>query len=100
MRSAFHKPRNFFVLLLWIAAVVPAPSQQTSFKLEVPDKFKLDFQTAARLRPQLLSQSTPLPGRYAIARLVFRKLTNELHVPADAKFSWELRMVRDGHLNA
>src|SRR3977135_2722102 len=83
MRSAFHKPRYFFVLLLWIAAVVPAPSQQTSFKLEVPDKFTLDFQPAARLRPQLLSQSAPLPGRYAIGRLVFQKLTNELHLPAD-----------------
>ena len=100
MRSAFHKPRLFFVLLLCIVGAVPAASQQTPLKLQIPDKFKWDLQTAARLRPQLLSQSAPLPGRYAIGRMVLQKLTKELHLPADAMFSWELRMVHDGQLNA
>jgi Peptidase family M48 len=41
-----------------------------------------------------------LPERYAVARLVFQRLTNEVFPPPHADFAWELRMVRDGQLNA
>jgi len=86
-------------LLLFLLSILTA-AQQPPATLAVPDKFDLDRKTAARLRPELLAQSTVAAGRYAIARRVFETLVEQVHVPRSAKYSWEVRMVSDGLLNA
>jgi hypothetical protein len=91
------------LLLCWLPILSAA--QEHPATLEVPDKFDLDRKTAARLRPELLAQSTFAAGRYAIGRrvfeeLVFEKLAEQVHTPRSAKYSWELRIVNDGLLNA
>jgi hypothetical protein len=75
-------------------------AQEHPATLEVPDKFDLDRKTAARLRPELLAQSTVAAGHYAIGRRVFEKLTEQVHTPRSVKYSWELRIVNDDLLNA
>ena len=67
---------------------------------EIPVSFKLDTETAARLRPQLLAQSVPAAGRHATGRLVFEQLTAQVPVPSGRRLAWELRIVDDGEFNA
>jgi hypothetical protein len=75
-------------------------AQEVPASVEIPDKFHLDMETAARLRPQLLAASTVVPERYATGRLVFERLVSEVHSAKGAKLSWELRIVDDDGLNA
>jgi Zn-dependent protease with chaperone function len=81
----------------WQISVV---AQEASLPREIPDKFNLDVQTAARLRPTLRAESTEATGQYPTGRLVFDKLLRQLPASNSAKVSWELRIVSDNLLNA
>jgi len=99
------EPHNLLARAITVAIFsflcgVPAVSQQNPATPEVPDKFNLDLQTAARLRPQLMAQSDAATGRYATGRLVFDRLLAQVPKPSAARFAWELRIVDDGQLNA
>ncbi|MBZ5679238.1 MAG: M48 family metalloprotease [Acidobacteriia bacterium] len=85
--------------LLFCLLPILAAAQQGSAALDVPDKFNLDMRTAARLRPELLAQSTA-PGRYATGRRVFEKLAEQAHASRNRKPAWELRIVNEVLLNA
>ena len=87
-------------LLLCVSLSVPAASQLALTTPEVPDKFNLDMQTAARLRPQLLSQSSVASGRYETGRLVFEKLVEQVRASRNTNLAWALRIVDDKLLNA
>ncbi len=66
---------------------------------EVPRDFKIDVQTAARLRPQLLAESIAPTGRYSTGELVFQRLLR--FVPSNPTlFKWQLRVVDNDQLNA
>ena len=66
---------------------------------EVPRDFKIDVQTAARLRPQLLAESIAPTGRYSTGELVFQRLLR--FVPSNPTlFKWQLRVVANDQLNA
>jgi Peptidase family M48 len=86
-----------FTLLLFLFALsavgqIPAPP-------EIPNSFKLDMQTAARLRPQFMADSEPPGGRYSTGELVFKRLLQ--FVPSSAaSFKWQLRIVDNDQLNA
>jgi len=67
---------------------------------DIPANFKFDLETAARLRPQLMSQSAPPGGRYAVGRLVFERLLQQAATPASIRLTWELRIVEDAQMNA
>lgn len=73
---------------------------QTSGVPDVPSQFKLDLQTAARLRPQLLTASVAATGRYTTGRLVFDRLVAEAKPEPTSKLTWQLRIVEDDQLNA
>jgi hypothetical protein len=86
-----------FTLLLLLFALsaagqIPAPP-------EIPNSFKLDMQTAERLRPQLMADSEPPGSRYSTGELVFKRLLQ--FVPSSpASFKWELRIVENDQSNA
>jgi len=95
--------------LTWLAAtccllVLPAAGQpavdHSLNQPKIPSDFKLDMQTAARLRPQFLEQSGAAIGRYAAGRVVFDRLIAKVAAPAGFQPAWELRIVEDGQLNA
>ena len=67
---------------------------------EVPSQFKLDIETAARLRPELMAQSVAAAGHYATGRLVFERLVLEVQPAFSSKVRWQLRIVEDDGLNA
>jgi hypothetical protein len=77
-----------------------AASQQNLSAPEIPEQFKLDLQTAARLRPQLMAQSAAVSGRYATSSLVFERLVEQVAAPFRSKFAWQLRVVDNNQLNA
>jgi hypothetical protein len=77
-----------------------AAGQQALDVPEVPSQFKLDLQTAARLRPQLMAQSAAASGRYATGSLVFDRLVEQVAAPSRSKFAWQLRVVDNNQLNA
>ena len=86
-----------FVCELWSGL---AASQQTPAAPEVPPQFKLDMETAARLRPELTAQSSEPLGPYTTGRLVFERLVAQIEASKTSKFRWALRIVEDGQLNA
>jgi len=90
------------VLALFVCAFCCslAATQQTPVAPEVPPQFKLDMETAARLRPQLSGQSIEPSGRYATGRLVFDRLVAQIQAPRTGKFAWALRIVKDDQMNA
>jgi len=85
------------LLLCWLPMLSAA--QENPATPEVPDKFNLDMKTAARLRPELLAQSAAPTGGYAIGRRVLDTLVGQVQ-NTRRKYSWELRIVDDGLLNA
>ena len=88
----FHLLVGAFVLgTLSLAGQVRIP--------EVPSQFKLDMETAARLRPKLMADSVTAANRYATGRLVFDRLLQTLPATSN-KFAWQLRIVENGQLNA
>lgn len=88
------------VLLKVIFCLILAPFTFGQHALDgprIPPNFNLDFETAARLRPQLITQSMAPTGPYATARLVFDRLIQQVREPYNHEFarrlSWELRIV-------
>lgn len=79
---------------------VSVAGQQSIDMPEVPPAFKLDLESAARLRPQLMAQSMAASGRYSTGSLVFDLLVQQVVAESRAKFSWQLRIVDDDRLNA
>jgi len=77
-----------------------AATQQNPSPAEIPDKFKLDMETAARLRPQLAAQSMAASGRYTAGRAVFERLVEQVRATGGVRFAWQLRIVDDDGLNA
>ena len=62
--------------------------------------FRLDIETAARLRPQLVAQSGAADAQYPTGPLVFDRLVALVPPPAEKRLAWELRLVDDGQFNA
>lgn len=75
-------------------------AQQDSAPQEIPDRFRLDIEAAARMRPRLTAQSTAASGRYSTARTVLEKLTDQISASSNRKIAWQVRIVEDGQLNA
>jgi Zn-dependent protease with chaperone function len=86
-----------FVCAFWCGV---AASQQDPLAPEVPPQFKLDIETAARMRPQLAAQSIEPLGPYATGRLVFERLVAQIGAAGTGKFAWALRVVKDDQFNA
>ena len=82
---------------LWATAVV---GQQIPDPPEVPSQFQFDMETAARLRPQLMAQSTDSGERYAIAGLVLQRLVEQLNPESHSNTHWVVRIERGDDLNA
>jgi putative metalloprotease len=83
--------------LLW---ALSAAAQQVSDNPTVPPQFKVDLETAARLRPQLMAQSNAPGGSYATGRLVFDRLVQLASPASNSRLAWQLRIVEDKDLNA
>jgi hypothetical protein len=75
-------------------------AQKPSSVSEIPSQFKLDTETAARLRPQLMAQSFAAGERYATGAIVFDRLVEQVLASFHTKFAWQLRIVESGDLNA
>jgi hypothetical protein len=97
--SAAKQIRSFAVGFGLLCAVSVTGQQSVDIP-EVPPAFKLDVESAARLRPQLMAQSTAASGRYATASLVFSRLVEQVLAESRSKFAWQLRIVDDDQLNA
>ena len=82
--------------LLWALAA----AAQVSKVPEIPSQFKLDVETAARLRPQLLRASVAAGARYTTGRQVFERLVAASKLATTSKLPWQLRIVQDDELNA
>lgn len=91
--------RFLFKLAGYLFWALSAFGQQIPDEPQVPPNFNLDLEAGARLRSQLMAQSMAPTGRYAIGRLVFERLIEQVPKPA-TKFAWELRIVDDNQLNA
>ena len=100
MRIGSYAASSVMFALLICGLPMPAAAQQGPAALEVPDKFNLDMKTAARLRPELLAQSSAAGNRYATGQRVFERLVEQVHARRSVKPSWELRIVNDAQLNA
>jgi hypothetical protein len=87
-------------IFLWLLCVIPATGQQPLDVPEVPSQFKLDLETAARLRPRLMAQSVAAIGTFGIGGSVFDQLVEEVAASSRGKFVWQLRIVDDDQLNA
>ncbi len=98
-RNAAQRVRWLLSICLCLSAL-PAMAQVSLESFEIPSQFKLDMETAARLRPQLLANSIAASGRYAAGRAVFERLVQQVVAPLPSKGAWELRIVEDGRLNA
>ncbi|MGB8063632.1 MAG: M48 family metalloprotease [Candidatus Sulfotelmatobacter sp.] len=83
--------------LLW---ALSAAGQQIPDAPEFPSQFKLDMDTAARLRPQFMAQTTDPGERYSTAGLVLQHLVEQLAPESSLKIHWQMRIVRDAQLNA
>jgi len=82
-----------------IAGVVPLLTPQSiSPPSLVPEKFRLDFDTGRRLRPQFVAESAPADYRFATAQRVFESLLAQ--APENRNLSWQLRIVNDDLRNA
>jgi hypothetical protein len=91
-RHWFH----FALCLLWaLSGTAQVPGHP-----DIPPQFKLDMETAARLRPQLIAASVAVSGRYAPGRLVFQRLVEEAEAVSPSNLPWQLRIVKDDQFNA
>jgi len=96
MRS-FGSHRVVAAIVLFGVPLIGAAQQAPV--LPEANKFDFDMKTAARLKPELMAESTTA-NRYAAGRRAFEKLTEQAQVPRGRKLAWELRIVEDGALNA
>jgi Peptidase family M48 len=94
MRSRFHL--SICVCCVWALSA----AAQISNPPELPSQFKLDMETASRLKPKLMAQSVAAVGRYATGRLVFERLVQQVEPASSVKFTWQLRVVENNELNA
>jgi len=90
----------FLALCLCLLWSVRSAGQQSLDVLEIPSQFKLDFEAAARLRPQLMAQSHPASEHYSTGNLVLNRLVEQVPAPSRSGFQWQLRIVDDDDLNA
>jgi hypothetical protein len=97
--SAARQIRSFAIGLCLLCAVSATGQERVDIP-EVPPLFKLDMESAARLRPQLMAQSVAALGRYATGSLVFSRLVEQVLPEFRTKFAWQLRIVDDDQLNA
>ena len=88
------------LIFLCLLGAVSGAGQQALDVSEVPSQFKLDMETAARLRPQLTALSIAASARYATGSLVFDRLAEQAATQSTLNLSWQLRIVEDGQLNA
>jgi Peptidase family M48 len=86
------------VLLLFL--YIPNATSQNVADPDIPTNFRLDMQTAARLRPQLEAESEPASEKYIVGRTVLGRLASQIATPANFKLGWDLRIVQDDQLNA
>jgi Peptidase family M48 len=102
LNATSGRPRFLILVLaaICLGCTCPLHAQELSPTLEIPDKFNADMKGAARLRPQLLSESSAVSGRDVIGQHVLEKLVAQVLNPKGAHISWELRIVNDGLLNA
>jgi len=104
MAHGFPKPGflSFIFLIVAVCGFLPTGAlcaQQTQATANIPDNFKLDMETAGRLRPQLLAASVSATG-YEIGEVTLQKLTARVQSPKGLSFAWELRIADDDLLNA
>ena len=83
-----------------VLSTVAAMCQQTRDSVEIPSRFQVDTQTAARLLPQLQAQSVPATGPYITGSTVFAGLVAQVEPGLRAGFTWTLRIVENGEFNA
>jgi hypothetical protein len=88
---------SFLVLFFYSSALL---AQQTITPSDVPSKFKLDIESAARLRPRLIAHSTTAAGKYEAGRSTLQNLLRQLHPPTAVNLSWELRITDTDLLSA
>ena len=86
------------ILVFSLLGSLPAFSQSPN-PPDIPQNFKLDIQTAARLKPELMAQSRSAE-KYATGSLVFGRLVQQLRLPRGTAFIWQLRIVANDQLNA
>lgn len=99
MKDAGTNPRRFHLSICALGLWALSAAAQISGISEVPSQFKLDVETAARLKPELMALSVAATGRYTTGRAVFEQLVEQVQ-SASLKPSWQLRIVEDGQLNA
>ncbi len=88
------------VTFFYFSAGVLLPAQRAPAPPDIPDKFKLDIDTAARLRPQLVAHSVAASGRYEIGRITLQNLLAQAPQTKNLLLSWELRITDNDMLNA
>lgn len=91
--------KHSIAAFLLFCAVEPITAQSIPTP-EVPHNFKLDFETAAHLRAQLIEASIPARSRYSTGQLVFERLVQQAQSVPGVKLSWQVRIVDNGQLNA
>ena len=84
-----------FSLLVDLPGLAQSPSSP-----DIPEHFKLDIETAVRLRPQLMAESISAAGEYPTGSVVFSRLVRSLDFTPGPKFGWQLRVVPRDRLNA
>lgn len=90
-------------LLALCACFLFTPSdsaQQYRDPADVPSHFKLDMETAVRLRPKLFASSAEASGRYGLGGLVFARLVEQVRDAWRLNVAWQLRIIPDNQLNA
>src|SRR5215470_14836368 len=87
------------VAMLVVSLLLGRPAlAQSSTSPDIPDNFKLDMEVAARLRPQLMAQSSSAAEKYATGSLVFGQLVQQLRLPAVVKLAWQIRIVTNNRM--
>jgi len=89
-----------FGIFILLARADFISGQQPVRTPEIPPRFTLDAETAARLRPQLDAQSVPPTGNYALGALVFERLVDQIPAASSPKFAWQLRIIETNQWNA
>jgi len=89
-----------FAACLCLLGSASSFGQSPPDSLEVPYDFKLDFETATRLRPQLLAQSSAPVGPYVTGELVFDRLLKQVLPAPNPRIQWQMRIVQNDQFNA
>ena len=87
-------------ILLCFSCCIPLAAQQNPTPEDIPGKFKLDIETAARLGPQLAAHSYVAAWRYQTGRVTLQNLVAQARLAKGIHLTWELRIADDNMLNA